>query len=143
GSFSWNLDAQVLNPRTAGVTTSANYLANTFSGGWGGPLIRNKLLYNVSFRYLRRADGAYALSPDNAGWLEQLGVAQDSVARFIAILQNRYNVASLGQTGAYDRTTNGLSSITRVDWTVQPGHQLRFTLNTNNSDFAKQSIGLL
>jgi hypothetical protein len=64
------------------------YTQHQLSGGWGGPLTRNKLFYFGSFQLRRRTDAVRSLTSADDYTLNGLGVSPDSAARFLDILES-------------------------------------------------------
>jgi hypothetical protein len=124
GSFNYQLRSSALQGGTGRTAWTDGYAQNRLSGGIGGPIIRNRLHYNASFTAQRRADALFALEPRLAGGFADLGIHADSAARFLGILGQQYGVPMAGQTGAYDRTGDALSSLVRVDYSPVQRHNL-------------------
>lgn len=142
GSISWNLRDPLLQAGSENTTGNA-YTQNRLSGGIGGPLIRDKLFYNVSFTFQRRSDDLFALQSDDSLAVERLGTDPDSVARFINILASNYSVETGGQTGAYNRVGNAFTVLTRFDYNLSERHSLMVRGNANLYDQGNARIGLL
>ncbi|HEX6559603.1 MAG TPA: hypothetical protein VF021_09070, partial [Longimicrobiales bacterium] len=142
GSFSWNLRDPALQAGNNNVTGNA-YTQNRFSGGIGGPIKKNKLFYNFSATLQRRTDDLFALQSDDSLAVERLGTDPDSVTRFLGIVQNRYGIATLGETGAYHRVGDALSLLGRLDWNLGERHTLMVRGNGNMYDQGNARIGLL
>jgi len=101
------------------------------SGGYGGPLIRNKLFYNVSFGLTHRRSDLFAMAAGDGLSSQRMGVAPDSVSRFLGILGSTYGFPVQGLTGPYSNRTGSLALQSRMDWNVTPGHTLMVRVNTN------------
>ena len=108
------------------------------SGGFGGPIKRDKLFLFGSLQLTRRLNPLAALNLADAATLQRLGVAPDSVSKFIN------HVSDLGLTGLAgtinpNRTTDGLNSLNRFDWNVGQAHILTISssLNLNTQDPAR------
>lgn len=142
GSVSWNLRDPALQSGGNNVTGNA-YSQNRLSGGLGGPLIRNRLFYNVAGTLLRRRDNLFALRPADPLAIERLGTDPDSVTRFLDIIQNRYGLSLAGQTGAYHRTGDALSILSRLDWNATDAHSIMVRANANLYDQGNARIGML
>jgi hypothetical protein len=138
GSFQWQLRDPSLQWSGGSGAESQGFRQNRVSGGVGGPILRDRLFYYVSFQLQRRTDDLTALSPSLAA-ADATGVAPDSVSRFLALLQDRYGVSALGETGDYTRTGDALSTLARVDWTLSDTHTLalRGHLNLSLQDNAR------
>lgn len=142
GSFSWNLRDPMLQAGNNNLTGNA-YTQNRLSGGLGGPIIPNKLFYNMSGTWQRRTDDLFALQSEDPLAVERLGANPDSVTRFLGIVQDRYGFTIADQTGAYSRIGNAISLLGRVDWNMGERHTLMMRGNLNLYDQGNARIGLL
>jgi len=116
GSFNYSLRdpaLEVTNPDENGF--SGGYLQNQLSGGLGGPLIRNKLFIFGSMQLRRRVDQLRSLTAAGGSTQNQLGVAPDSVARFLAALE-AYGLSATSPEIDPDRTGDNLSALVRLDY---------------------------
>lgn len=138
GSSSYNLQSSALQSGGSGRFLGNGSSQNRWSGGVGGPIVRNRLFYNVSVMAQRRADDLFSLVPSNPADVLPLGASPDSVARFLGILQSDYGVAPAGQTGPYTRLSDGVSVMGRMDmeWSVRHSVMLRLNGSVNNQDNA-------
>lgn len=132
GSTSYNLQDPSLasgNGAFLGGGTSQHRV----SGGVGGPIVPNKLFYNVSFSGQRRSDAMFALVPENQLDVLPLGANPDSIARFLSILGSGYGIGLDGQTGPYDRIGDGLNVMGRFDLEWSERHSVMLRLNGSAS----------
>jgi hypothetical protein len=116
GSFSYRLDNDALQS-TASATTNA-FSRHQFGGSYGGPLINNKLFYNGSLQFSRNTNHRFALAANDPLAAQRSGVATDSIARFLDILDARFGFATLDQTGPYNQVTDDIRLQGRVDWNI-------------------------
>ena len=100
------------------------YTQHQVSGGWGGPLIRNKLFYFGSFQLRRRVDAVRSLTAADAVTLEGLGVSPDSAARFLDILQDQYRLDPTVGRIPPDQLSNNVTLLGRVDYRLNDNHTL-------------------
>ncbi len=104
------------SPFTSGFTQ------HRLSGGAGGPIIPNRFFVYASGQGRLRSDPLAALTTANPEDLERLGVAPDSVARFIAIAN------ALGTTTGLvldeSRSNDNLSALLRFDYLLSNDHTL-------------------
>lgn len=104
-----------------------------FQGGGtlGGPIIKNKLFYFLSFETEQRTDGASAYVPQNAG-----NAGESTTARVLEqdmidvrnILKTKFNY----ETGAYQNFTLDQTNykwLAKLDWNISDIHKLSFTYN--------------
>ncbi|HLM69401.1 MAG TPA: carboxypeptidase-like regulatory domain-containing protein, partial [Longimicrobium sp.] len=62
GSLSWQLRDQSLQSDGGNPQLGQGYTQNRLSGGFGGPVVRDRLFYFLSFTWQRRTDDLYALT---------------------------------------------------------------------------------
>ncbi|HEU4453676.1 MAG TPA: carboxypeptidase regulatory-like domain-containing protein, partial [Longimicrobium sp.] len=141
GSFSWQLRDPALQGGAGRPAWGGGFSQNRFSGGMGGPIVRDRLFYYLSFAGQRRSDQLFSLTPDDDRAVDALGVSPDSVARFLDILQSRYGVT--GRTGRFDRTSDALSLLGRVDYNLAERHTLALRGHLNVSGQDRARIGFL
>src|SRR5690606_4015298 len=98
----------------ASPTTNA-FTRHDLGGAWGGPIVRNRLFYNVSFQLSRNVNHRFALAADDPLAVQRSGVSVDSISRFISILDG-YGVPVEGQTGPYNQLRDDVRLQARIDW---------------------------
>ena len=86
------------------------------SGAADGPIVFDKVFYNVSAQAGKRESDLRSLLTGDALSLERLGVARDSVSAFLAAAQTRGIPLSPGSVPTQRETTSG-SVLARLDWT--------------------------
>lgn len=103
------------------------YTQNSLGGGFGGPIVEDKLFYFLAGQLSRRSDPLTSLvGADNAS-LTQLGISPDSVQRFFAMLDTlgidptRYLRDS--------RASNTFGFLGRIDWNLAEDHTLTVRLD--------------
>jgi hypothetical protein len=143
GSFSYALRDPALQTTAGSAFTGGGYTQNRLSGGVGGPLIKDKLFYYTSFTLQRRSDDLFSLTPGQDAPIEALGVAPDSVSRFLGILGSRYALPATGQTGDFTRVGDALSTLGRVDYTINDRQTLTVRGLYNRSTQDNARIGFL
>jgi carboxypeptidase family protein len=113
-----------------------------FSGGAGGPIIRDKLFYFVSGagQWRRDEQSSLLLSTRAASAIR---TSPDSIARFLDILQRVHGFSSAGQTGAFQRTNDAISGLARIDWSIGDRHTLALRLHASSSRQNNVRIGPL
>ena len=140
GSFSWQLRDQALqsggNPQLG-----QGYTQNRFSGGFGGPIVRDRAFYFMSFTYQRRTDDLYALTPADPLALQRFGVTPQAVDTFLTALTARYGLT--GRTGDYDRTGDALSLLGRTDLVINDRHNLALRGHLSRYGQENARIGFL
>jgi hypothetical protein len=133
GAFSYSRDDAALQLRTTPVATAAT--RHDAGGSYGGPIVADRLFYNASFQLTRTLDHRFALATHDPIAAQRTGVSADSIARFLAILGERYRFGRAAGTGAYDQRTDDLRLQARLDWTITQrdarAHSLAARLNIN------------
>ncbi len=120
----------------------AEYTNLSLGGMASGPLTRNRTFYNTSWQFGRRLDDARTLLRTDAVGLQTAGVAPDSVARFVTILEGRGIPVAAGPVGAH-RTNDDGSAMGSLDWSPSggsSGHSFNVTVNGNWS--RQRPVGL-
>ncbi|HEX5071603.1 MAG TPA: carboxypeptidase regulatory-like domain-containing protein [Gemmatimonadaceae bacterium] len=123
GTFNYSLRDQDL-AWEAGSPTAFNsgYTQNQLSGGFGGPIVKDKLFVFGSAQARRRTDAVPSLVNADAATLGRVGVSRDSVDRFLSIVQG-YGLtpdASLEDS----RDADNYSALVRVDLLASAGQTL-------------------
>ncbi|GJG86685.1 hypothetical protein tb265_18660 [Gemmatimonadetes bacterium T265] len=108
------------------------YLQNSFSGGVGGPLVKDRLFFFGAFQLRERYDPIQSLTTANATTLQRLGVSPDSVTRFLGGL-SQYGVASTLAGIPSRRTTDGDQLFARLDAVLSQGETLTLRLDTRRT----------
>jgi hypothetical protein len=124
GSFSYSLRDRSLewgqsnNGAFGGASTQ-----NQLGGGFGGPIVHDKLFFFAAAQGRWRSDDLASLLSANPATLRRLGVASDSVARFLALV-NGQGVPALEDAVGDDRSTNAGSALVRMDYIINDSHSL-------------------
>jgi hypothetical protein len=138
GALSYRLDNDALQS-TASATTNA-FSRHWMSASYGGPIISNKLFYNTSLQLSRNTNHRFALAANDPLGALRSGVATDSIARFLSILQGQHGFDVIGQTGPYNQVTDDIRFQGRMDWNIAQGRagsqtlSVRFNTNLNTQD---------
>ncbi len=131
GSFTYQLRDAALQGNAGSSALGNASTQHQLSGGIGGPLLRNKLFYQVSFTLRRRINDLFALETADPLSATRTGASPDSIDRFLQILGGTYNFPLQGMTGAYTSLNNSLALQTRVDYNLTPRHTLMGRFNGN------------
>ncbi|MEK7668861.1 MAG: carboxypeptidase-like regulatory domain-containing protein, partial [Gemmatimonadota bacterium] len=105
------------SPYTQGFTQ------NVYSGGLGGPLIRDRIFVFGSLQARLRSDPQQTLLSAGDADYARLGVSPDSVTRFLG-LANLLGVRPLSVTGGATRASDNLSGLVRLDLVLSNEHTL-------------------
>ncbi len=135
GNFTYSLRDRDLSVEGTDTSPVAQgYTQNQFSGGMGGPIIKDKLFVFGALQLRRREDIVPNLGNADALTLERFGVSPDSVARFF----NLANAAGIDPRGisANNRIGDNYTGLVRFDYLTDGGHSLsiRGDWNYSNSD---------
>ncbi len=124
GSVRYNLrdDALAFETGQASDFTSA-FTQHQVSAGVGGPLIPNRLFAYLSGSARLRDDPSPTLTSATAIDLERLGIAQDSVDRFIGVVDAIGAGPDFARSDE-NRSSDNLSAMLRLDYLVSSNHTL-------------------
>jgi hypothetical protein len=123
GTFNYSLrDDQLAWEAGDESAFNRGYTQNQLSGGFGGPIVKDKLFAFGSVQIRRRTDAVPSLANADVATLERVGVSRDSVDRFFSIVQG----FGLTPTASLEdsRDADNYSSLVRVDWLASSGHTL-------------------
>lgn len=143
GALSYTLDDDAFQ---LGSPTTANaYSRQNFGGSFGGPLVANKLFYNIALGVQQHVNHRFALAPDDPVAALRAGVSGDSVNRFLDAV-SAFGIPVSG-SGRYDQLRDNLSGQARFDWNAiqreNMSHTVSFRLNGSNSSEDSTRIGAL
>lgn len=126
GSFTYSLRDRALEWGGADAGAfGAQGTQNQLGGGFGGPIVKDKLFFFGAAQGRWRDDDLASLLSANNATLRRLGVASDSVARFLALV-NGQGVPALVDGIGDDRNTNNGSALARMDYIINDSHSLMF-----------------
>lgn len=118
------------------------YTQNQLSGGIGGPIVKDRAFVFVSGMARLRADPQQTLFSASATDFTRLGVAPDSVARFLHVADS-LGVPLYDVPGADTRASNNLSGMVRLDFVLSNAHTLTFRGNWNGTSQDPARVGTL
>ncbi len=102
---------------------SQKYTQNQVSGGFGGPIIKDKLFTFGALTLTRRTDPLQSLLAADPLALQRLGTNGDSVARFIGLL-NQFGLQPTNPVIPDERLNNNASALVRVDYNLGEANSL-------------------
>ncbi|MBL8981642.1 MAG: carboxypeptidase regulatory-like domain-containing protein [Gemmatimonadetes bacterium] len=117
------------------------FTQNQFSGGFGGPIVRDKLFAFGALQLRRRNDVVTSLANSDALTLQRFGVSPDSVARFTQLLTGA-GVRPFSVL-ADDRLSDNASGLIRLDYLTDGGHSITVRGDWRLSDQDPSRIGPL
>ncbi|MCC6319046.1 MAG: carboxypeptidase regulatory-like domain-containing protein [Gemmatimonadaceae bacterium] len=142
GNFTYSLRDRDLAVEGEDPSPAAQgYTQNQFSGGFGGPIVRDKLFYFGALQLRRRNDVVSSLANSDALTLERFGVSSDSVSRFTQLLSGA-GVQPFGVL-ADDRLSDNYSGLLRLDYLTDAGHTITLRGDWRMSDTDPNRIGPL
>ncbi len=100
--------------------------------GYGGPLQRNKTFLFGSLQVRRNLSPLPSLDEANDATLVRLGVAPDSVRKFLGIV-NEFGYSALVPNAVANRAQDQYQSIDRFDWNLGQSHIVTITANLSRN----------
>lgn len=142
GSFSYLLRNPALQWTESADPFGGAFRQDRFSGGVGGPIVRDRLFYFGSVAVQRRASGLRSLTSADPGALQSLGVDPDSVARFLSLLDAR-GVYPAGVRAPTDEVNTSYTLLGRIDHNLTQRHTLTLRGNGSWNEQGASRIGAL
>ena len=102
---------------------SQKYTQNQISGGFGGPIIKNKLFTFGALTLTRRTDPLQSLLAADPLAFQRLGTNADSVAHFLSLL-TRYGLEPTSAQIPDERLNDNASALVRVDYNLAEANTL-------------------
>jgi hypothetical protein len=123
GTFNYSLRDQQLAWETGDPTAfNRGYTQNQLSGGFGGPIVKDKRFVFGSAQARRRTDAVPSLVNADAAPLGRVGVSRDSVDRFLSIVQGFGLTPDASLVDSRD--ADNYSALMRLDWLASSGQTL-------------------
>jgi hypothetical protein len=91
------------------------YTNGQLSGSLFGPIVYDKVFYNMAFQVGRRSSDVQSLLSNDLGSWERIGIAPDSVQRLLSSLA-RTGVPLNGAVSPSDKQRTNGSALARIDW---------------------------
>ena len=121
GSATYVLRSRTLELSSGGPGFNTGYTQNQLSGGFGGPLVRDRLFAFVAGQGRWRAEEVPSLLSANGQTLARVGASPDSVARFLGLARTQ---GLLTDSTDSQRATNNGTALLRLDWNASDQHTL-------------------
>ena len=135
GSFAYALrdpSLEIGTDQSTPTTFGQGYTQHQLSGGIGGPVIQNKLLYFGAFQVRRRLDPLQTVTGADPLTLERLGLEPDSAARFRDLV-GAYGIPLSVPSIPDNRLSDNGTAIARVDYHLSDDHSLMVRGNWQGS----------
>ncbi len=143
GALSYSLDDDAFQLGSAATVNA--YSRQIMGGALGGPLLRNKLFYNIAGSVQHNVNHRFALAANDPISALRAGVSGDSINRFLSAL-NTFGVPVVGD-GRYNQLRDNISAQLRLDWNMvqrdNQSHTLSLRLNGSNSNEDSTRINTL
>lgn len=141
GSFTSSTQNRTLAwGNSTGDVFGAGNERDVLSGGFGGPIVRNKIFLFGSLQYTRSVNPLASLISASSTSLSRLGASPDSVAKFESLV-NATGFTDQAGTISSNRDNDNINSIARFDWNIGQASVLTITGSYNNTDNAPQGVG--
>lgn len=124
------------------ASDAQKYRQNQISLGLGGPIVKDELFAFGALQWNRRTDNVVSLLASDPITLDRLGASQDSVNRFLGVL-DRFGVPARLAAPAGGRVGNNGSALLRVDYSLGDSHTLMVRGDWRWSDQAPSRISRL
>lgn len=124
-----------------GTPRTADFQISQFGGSLGGPIIKDKLHFYVTWDH--QTDKRPLIIADlSNGKIDEkrVGISQANLDRFLEIARSQYGVADSPQTGQFDKTRQTNSVFARLDWQIDATNLLTIRENFNR-DVNQHGVG--
>ena len=104
----------------------------TFGATIGGPIIKDKLFFFLSYEESKTLAPGPAFGPIGSNASNIVNISQDDINRIINIAQG-YGLTP-GTVGASDANQDNKLYLAKLDWNISDGHRASFRYNETKSD---------
>ena len=102
----------------------------TYGGTFGGPLLKDKLFFFLSYEKFERTGPGSSNGPAGSGVaIEADGVSQDEIDEIIDIASTRYGIDAGSLNPPQDSKTETGDKLVKFDWNIHGDHRLSLRLN--------------
>ncbi len=114
-----------------GLKRTDEYSIAQYGFSFGGPIIKDRAHFFVSFDHQKDARPLYIADIQNKDDEITNGISKANLDDFVAIAREKYGVASTQQTGSFDKTRGSNSVFARIDWQINATNMLTLRNNYN------------
>lgn len=135
GSAYVNYRSDALTGNNFGGSAPVDFQATQYSAHVSGPLVRNKLFYNVSLDGQVRNDPQIPLTRERfgPGGIQENPTVYDQIGEFWNILETKYGVSNAASGyQPFDTDNDEILLFGRLDWTLGDKHRLTGRYNYAN-----------
>ncbi len=115
-----------------GNKRSDEYSTSQFGFTLGGPIIKNKLHYFVSWDHQQDTRPFYIADIQSKEDEITYRISKDNLDEFLRIARQDYGVANSPQTGSFERSRPSNSVFARIDWQINATNLLTVRNNFNH-----------
>ena len=102
----------------------------TYGATFGGPLLKDKLFFFVSYEKFERTGPGASNGPAGSGTaFDASGISADEVQQVIDIAQSRYGVDAGGLVPPGDSKNETEDKLVKLDWNINDNHRLSLRFN--------------
>ena len=110
-----------------------NYLRQQYGGSLGGPIIKDKLHFFLTFdRQVGNEPKPVLETAADAAAIRASGISPDTLAKLIAISKTTYGYDLSQEIGAFKQNIDESAVFGRIDWQINDRHTLTFRDNYLN-----------
>ncbi|MDR0756821.1 MAG: carboxypeptidase regulatory-like domain-containing protein [Tannerella sp.] len=125
---------------TRGNRRNDTYSITQYGFSLGGPVIKNKLHYFVSWDHQTDKRPLYIADIQSQEDEIRYMISKENLDQFLEIARSQYGVADSPQTGSFDKTRPSNSVFARIDWQINATNLLTIR-NNFNKDKNMQGVG--
>ncbi len=140
-AFYFHNDDSLTGDRSKTRDFKFDFEEKTFGGRFGGPILRDKLFFFLSYEKLKRTDPAQFGTADSAASIRVPGISQADYDQVVAISRNTYGFDPLDQITAFPE--NDEKILAKLDWQISDAHRATFTLQKNEGNSLTESSSSL
>jgi outer membrane receptor for ferrienterochelin and colicin len=113
----------------------------TFGARFGGPILKDKVFFFLSYEKLERTDPAQFGAADSQSSIRVPGISQADYNQIVSISRNTYGFDPLDQISAFPEDDEKI--LAKLDWQISDAHRATFTLQKNEGNGLTESSSSL